>query len=95
MQQKVLFFANELTAEQRRAAELLLGHGIADDEIVSIASLPRPVIREGLRGQAREDAFDRFEACVQETASRAAGVPDDEIEAAIDEAVAYVRQHRE
>ena len=94
MQSSVIYKASELSPEARRAAELLLGHGLDGDEMVSVRASNGRLIQEALTGQPREGAFQSFIARVDKTASRAGGVPEPEIDAAIDEAVEYVRHNR-
>lgn len=53
------------------------------------------LIREGATGEAREEIFRRLFERIDNTAARASGVPDSEIDAAIDEAADFVRHHRE
>ena len=72
--------------------EQLLGRPIAPDEEISVAALPAQHIppSEGRAGVAR-----RLEAFLDRRAEKVSDVPDDEIDAAIDEAVKHARHCRE
>lgn len=52
------------------------------------------IIKPAPKGESREEAFGRLRARIDETARRAHSVPDEEIDAAIDEAAGYVRHGR-
>ena len=93
MQSSVIYKASVLSPEARRAAELLLG--LDGDEMVSVRASNGRLIQEALTGRPREVAFQKFIARVDKTARRAEGVPESEIDAAIDEAVDYVRHNRD
>jgi hypothetical protein len=74
-----LHTARDLSPDQRRAIESLLGRILDEDELVSVRTW-----KESLAGDAREEAFRK----------RAEGVSEEQIDAAIDEAVDYVRHNR-
>ena len=90
MQNGALCKVAELPAEARHAVESLLGRSLQEDEAISIN-----VYQPAPTGQAKEAASQRLFQRIDQTAARAQGVPEDEIEAAIDEAADYVRHHRE
>ena len=94
MQSSVIYKASGLSLEERRAAEVLLGHCLSEDEMVSVRSSKGKLIEEALTGQPREDAFQSLFERIDTTASRAHGVTEEEIDAAIDEAVEHVRHNR-
>ncbi len=52
------------------------------------------LIKEAVTGQAREEAFQKIFERIDATAKRAEGVPDEEVDAAIEEAVDHVRHNR-
>ena len=54
----------------------------------------KQTLKAALVGEARDEAFRKLMERVQRTARQAEGVPEEEIEAAIDEAVNYVRHNR-
>src|SRR5438309_5912540 len=87
--------ASDLSPELRRAAETLLGRDIQDDENISIRAFTGTIIKHAPTGEARDEAFRRLRESIEQTAKRAEGVPVHEIDAAIDEAVEYVRHHPE
>ena len=95
MQSSVIYKASGLSPEERHAAEILLGHCLSEDEMVSVRSSKGQLIKEAATGQAREDAFQKLFERIDTTSSHADGVSEEEIDAAIDEAVDYVRHHRE
>lgn len=84
--------AGDLPHAVRSAVEQLLGRPIAPDEEISVAALPAQHIppSEGRAGVAR-----RLEAFLDRRAEKVSDVPDDEIDAAIDEAVKHARHCRE
>ena len=82
-----------LSPGQRMAVEEIIGRRLEEDETVSVRASKGAVLKEAPTGLAREMAVARFIRRVDETARRAEGVPKEEIEAAVDEAVAYVRQN--
>ena len=94
MQSSVIYKASDLSAEERRAAEVLLGHRLEGDEMVSVRTSRGQLLKEASTGQAREDAFQKLFERIDTTAARAKGAGDDEVDAAIAEAVEYVRHNR-
>ena len=76
----------ELSAETRHAVESLLGRSLQETEAISIN-----VYQPAPAGPAREEASRRLLERIDRTAARAEGVPEDEREAALDEAVDHVR----
>lgn len=83
--------ARELSPDQRQAVEGLLGRVLQEDENVSVVAFQGNVIQAAPTGQARQEAYNRLRVRIDETALRAEGVSDFEINAAIDEAVEFVR----
>jgi hypothetical protein len=90
MQDAVLRRVTELPPEARRAMELILGRALEENEAV-VVSVCRPAPSDIARQEASQLLLER----VRRTAKRATGVPEDETEATIDEAVEYVRHHSE
>ena len=90
-----LYNARDLSPEQRRAVESLLGRALNDDEIVSVRASKGSVVKSGLTGDARDAAFRDLFELIERTSKRVEGVPEEEIDAAINEAVDYVRHHPE
>ena len=89
-----LLKARDLSVNQRAAFESLLGRVLEEDEVVSVRVSKGEIVSEGLTGTAR-DAFGALWARIDAAAQRVTGVPEDEVDAALDEAVEYVRHHRE
>ena len=87
--------ACDLSPESRRVVEALLGRSLDENENVSVRAFRGNLVKPAPTGDAREEAFHRLRARIDETARRAEGVPEKEIDAAIDEAADYVRHHRE
>jgi hypothetical protein len=81
--------------EQLRVLETLLGRTLDDDETVSVETWKRRVLNEAATGEERERAYRGLCGLMDRTAKRMEGVPEEEIDAAIDEAVEYVRHHPE
>jgi len=86
--------AGELSPEERRTVEGLLGRKLEEDETVSIRASKGLVLKEAPSGEARKAAFRRFIERVDDTAKRPIDVSESEIEAAIDEAITQVRRNR-
>jgi hypothetical protein len=78
----------ELTAEAKQTIEVLLGRSLQENEAIRIHVYQPTPTRE-----AREEASRRLLKRIDRTAARAQDISEDEIEAAIDEAVNYVRHH--
>ena len=92
MHNNALRKAAQLTPPVRAAFESVLGRDLSDDETVSIhayAARPAPT------DKAREAAYKRVLEFGDKLAQRAKDVPEQEIDAAIDEALDYVRRDRE
>jgi len=54
----MLYQVKDLSPEQKQAAEILLGHPVSDDEVVSIKSLgPSTIIRSKLSPEERIEAL--------------------------------------
>jgi hypothetical protein len=80
----------DLSPEQKRAAEILLGHPVSEDEAVSIKSLgPSTIVPSKLSPEERIEALralnDRFSKV------RHPDVTEDEEEAAVNEALRSTR----
>ena len=85
--------ARDLSPDLRRAAEALLGRNLQEDESISVRAF-KDTVKEAPTGEARAEAFRRLRARIEQTAARAPGVPEADIDALIDEAVDHVRHHR-
>ena len=80
--------ANELPADARRAVERVLGRVLEPDEEVSIMASSS---HSAPTGKARQKLARRLQNRINKTAVSARDVPDEEQEAAIDEALRHVR----
>ena len=67
------------------AIESILGRSLREDESLTIR--PANVIRDAPTGEERTRRFGRYAADLDRIAEHVKDVPEDEIEAAIDEAV--------
>ena len=83
----------DLSADQRLAIESLVGRPLRDDESLTIR--PSHILKEAPTGKEREHSFRQYQDHLDELARRVTNVSDDEIEAAIDEAVRHVRHKPE
>jgi hypothetical protein len=86
--------ARDLTPPLRRAAETLIGRVLQEDESISVRVFKGDIAKQAPTGEARAEAFRRLRARIEQTAKAAQGVPEAEIDAAIDEAIDHVRHHR-
>ena len=90
MQNGALRKVVELSADARHAMESIVGRPLRDDEAVSVN-----VYKPAPSGPAREAATRCLRARIDKTVLKVQGIPDTEIDAAIDEAVDHVRHHPE
>lgn len=88
MPNNALCKAAELTPPVRAAFESILGRHLGDDETVSINAYPS---RPAPSGEARTAAFKRLVEFGDKLAQRAKDVPEQDLDAAIDEAVNHAR----
>lgn len=95
MESTVFCNASELSPEQRQALEGLLGHGLDNDEWITVQTSKSRIISRALTGEAGKEAHRKWLAFADEMASRVKDVPEAEIDAALDEALEYVRSHPE
>jgi hypothetical protein len=83
--------ANELGNAARNAVESLLGRKVADEEHVTVMAYPaEPAEGEPERKAAVRDLIDDLDSM----AASASHVPDEEMDALIDEAIRHVRHRR-
>ena len=83
--------ASELPQAVKSAVEQLLGRPIAPDEEISVAAVPpQRVPPSASRAAAARD----LEAFLNRRAAKVDGLPEEEIDAAIDEALHTVRRKR-
>ncbi len=80
--------ANELPSDARRVVERVLGRVLSPDEEVSIMAFSP---HDAPTGEARQTLARQLEDRITRTAESVRGVPDDEQEAVIDDAVSHVR----
>jgi hypothetical protein len=80
--------ANELPSDARRAVERVLGRVLEPDEEVSIMAFSP---HDAPTGEVRQKLARQLEDRITRTAESVRHVPDDEQEAAIDEALKHVR----
>lgn len=83
----------DIPVSQRQAIEGLLGRPLHDDE--SLIIRPSHVLKEAPAGEVRARLFRRYQDHLDQLAGRVGDVPEDEIDAAIDEAVEHVRHKPE
>ena len=80
--------ATELRPQTRAAVEAELGRSLADDEQVSIMAF---VPHEAPAGEARQDAVRRLKEHLSQVDQKLQGIPGQEIEEALNEALQAVR----
>ena len=88
MQNIAIQKANELPPDARRAVEQVLGRPLEQDEEVSIMAFSP---HEAPTGETRQALARQLEDRIARTAERVRNIPEEEQEAAIDEAVNHVR----
>lgn len=84
--------AGELAPRVKEAIESLLGRMLQEDESVGIRTYR---VKNAPAGPARDRAYRRLLGRVDKTAERVKNVPEAELDAAIDEAVDFVRHNSE
>ena len=94
MEKSVFCQARDLPPEKRHAAEILLGGALDDDELVLVRSSKGRILRAGQTGAALEDAYRQLFDWSDKTGKKVNRIPEAQIDAAIDEAVDFVRHHR-
>jgi len=77
-----------LSADQRLAIESLLGRALRDEESVTIR--PVQILDDAPVGEERTRLFRRYQDNLDQLADRVKDVPEEEIDAAIDEAIRHV-----
>jgi len=91
MQDVAINWARDLSPPVRAALETLLGRHLQDDEQVSVRAFRQ---HAAPRGEARRRAAKRLEDHLDRMASKVKDVSEDEMEAALDEALESVRPRR-
>ncbi len=86
-----LRWARDLPVPVKAAIESLLGRSLQDDEQVSVRAFPR---HEAPRGEARALAARHLKEHLDKMAAKVKNVPEEEMEAAINEAMDHVRPRR-
>jgi len=83
--------ASELPPMVRSAVEQLLGRPIAPDEEISVAAVPPQRVPPA---ESRAAVARNLEALLDRRADKISGLPEEEIDASIDEAIHAVRHQR-
>jgi hypothetical protein len=92
MQPSPLHKVAQLPPQVKEVIENLLGRALQDDESISIQTYRA---KDAPLGAARDMAYQRLLDRAKQTAGRPKGVPEAEIDSAIDEASDFVRHKRE
>ncbi len=93
MGKSVFVQARDLPPEKRHAAEILLGGALGEDELLFVRSSKGRILKPGLTGEPLDEAYRQMFEWSAEMAKRVEGISASEIDAAIDEAVDFVRHH--
>jgi len=83
----------DLSAQQRLAIESILGRALRDEESLTIR--PARILQDAPVGEERTRSFLRYQNHLDLLAERVKDVPEEEIDAAIDEAIHHVRHPSE
>lgn len=94
MEKSVFVQARYLPPEKRHAAEVLLGGGLSEDELVLIRSSNGRILKLGLTGDALSEAYRQLFEWSAEMSKRVESVPASELDSAIDEALDFARPRR-
>ena len=79
----------DLSSDQRLVIESLLGRQLQDDEGLNIQ--PSSVLKEAPVGEERSRAYAQYLSHLDMLAGRVKDIPDDELDAIIDEACDHAR----
>ena len=82
--------ARDLSPSVRTALETLLGRPFEEEETISVQTYPT---HEAPTGKQREESWRRLMDRIHRTAARVKDLPDEDLDALIDEATEYVRHH--
>jgi hypothetical protein len=83
----------DLSTQQRLAIESILGRALRDEESLTIR--PARIIQDAPVGEERARLFLRYRDHLDLLAERVKDVPEEEIDAAINEAIHHVRHPSE
>ena len=83
--------ASELPAALKSAVEKLLGRSIAPDEEISITAVPQ---QRAPASESRAAVSRNLEALLDRRAAKVTGLPEEEIDASIEDAIRAVRRTR-
>ena len=88
----MLHHVKDLSPEQRRAVEVLLGRQVSEDESVSIKGIrPSAIIRPSLSPEARNEALEKLRRYFAKVDAQRKPVSDEEEEEIINEALRSTR----
>jgi hypothetical protein len=85
--------ASELAPDERVVLERILGRQLRDSELVGVTT--GEIVQPALEGAELEEAWKRMLEGMREMQEHFAGVPEEELNALIDEAIDYVRHNPE
>ncbi|MBI4906875.1 MAG: hypothetical protein HY820_24820 [Acidobacteria bacterium] len=83
----------DLSAEQRRAIENLLGRTLLEEESLTIR--PARMLKDAPVGEVRTRLFGQYRQDLDRLADRVKDVPEEELDAAVDEALRHIRRKGE
>jgi len=83
----------DLSRNQRIAIENLLGRTLRDEESLTIR--PARILQDAPTGEERASAFRRYQDHLDMLADRVKDVPEEDLDAAIDDALHAVRHQEE
>ncbi len=86
--------ASELSADERQVVERLLGRALGENEAFRLSAPVGAVIKEAPRGAAKEEAASQLKEHMERMRARTQDVSEEELNDAIDAALAEVRQMR-
>lgn len=91
MQSVSIHKASDLPPHVKSAVEQLLGRSIEADEEVSVVATPP---RQPISSADRASIARKLQSFLERRAEKVRAIPDEEMDSAIDEAVAHVRHSR-
>lgn len=89
-----IYKASELSAHERQVVERLLGRLLGEDEAFRLTAPVGDVVKPAPTGLARQEASRRLREHIERMSARTQDVPEEELNAAIDQALAEARRAR-
>ena len=91
---QTVHMTSELSADERQVVERLLGRALGENETLRLTASVDAVVKESPIGAAKEKAALQLREQIERMSARTKDVSEEEINDAVDKALAEVRQIR-